>query len=178
MNKRYFNFRELVVIGVFAASVKVVTLIIALAGGGLNPVSLILKNLVYTTLLVVLLYKVRKSMALTLFSAVGALVSFMLLGGGITTVPASILSALVCEILILLFGGMKRFYAPVLAAFFYDFVSKGMSLTVSYIMMRETPGVIVMVVGIVLIGYIGSLMGLFTGVYCARELRHAGIINR
>ena len=58
MKKRYFNCRELVVIGVFAASVKVVTMLIALAGGGLNPVSLILKNLVFTTLMVVLLYKV------------------------------------------------------------------------------------------------------------------------
>ena len=44
MKKRYFNCRELVVIGVFAASVKVVTMLIALAGGGLNPVSLILKK--------------------------------------------------------------------------------------------------------------------------------------
>ena len=35
-----------------------------------------------------------------------------------------------------------------------------------------------MVVGIVAIGYIGSLLGLGTGVYCARELKHAGIINR
>ncbi|MDY5993637.1 MAG: hypothetical protein SPJ14_00165, partial [Succinivibrio sp.] len=68
MKKRYFNCRELVVIGVFAASVKVVTMLIALAGGGLNPVSLILKNLVFTTLMVVLLYKVRKTGALTLFS--------------------------------------------------------------------------------------------------------------
>ena len=43
------------VLGVFAASIKVTSLIIALAGGGMNPVSLILKNLVFTTLLVVLL---------------------------------------------------------------------------------------------------------------------------
>lgn len=102
----------------FAASVKVVTMIIALAGGGLNPISLILKNLVYTTLLVVLLYKVRKTFALTLFSAVGALVSFMLLGGGITTVPASILSALSCELLILLSGGMKDSTPLSLESFF------------------------------------------------------------
>lgn len=45
-------------------------------------------------------------------------------------------------------------------------------------MVRETPGVIFMVVGIVAIGYIGSFLGLGTGVYCARELKHAGIINR
>lgn len=178
MIKRYFNSRELVVLGVFAASVKVVTLIIALAGGGLNPVSLILKNLVFTTLLVVLLYKVRKMGTLTLFSLISALISFMLLGGGITSIPVSLFSALVAESIVLLFGGTKRFYAPVLCVFVFDIVSKGTSLFVSYLLMRETPGVIFMVVIIIGVGYIGSLIGLGTGVYCAKELKHAGIINR
>ncbi|MDY6246426.1 MAG: MptD family putative ECF transporter S component [Succinivibrio sp.] len=178
MKKRYFNCRELVVIGVFAASVKVVTMLIALAGGGLNPVSLILKNLVFTTLMVVLLYKVRKTGALTLFSLVSALISFVLLGGGITSIPSSLCSAMLTELCVILTGGCKRSYAPVVGAFFYDLISKTSSLCVSYIMVRETPGVIFMVVGIVAIGYIGSFLGLGTGVYCARELKHAGIINR
>lgn len=101
MKKRYFNCRELVVIGVFAASVKVVTMLIALAGGGLNPVSLILKNLVFTTLMVVLLYKVRKTGALTLFSLVSALISFVLLGGGITSIPSSLCSAMLTELCVI-----------------------------------------------------------------------------
>ena len=73
IKKRYFNCRELVVLGVFAAAAKVVTLVIALAGGGLNPVSLVLKNLVFTTLLVVLLYKVRKLGTLSLFAVISGL---------------------------------------------------------------------------------------------------------
>ena len=58
--------QELVVLGVFAAAAKISSLLIALAGGGMNPVMLILKNLVFTTLLVVLLTKVPKSGTLLL----------------------------------------------------------------------------------------------------------------
>lgn len=177
MKKRHFNCRELVVIGVFSAALKVITLIIALCGGGLNPISLILKNLVATTLLVVLLYKVRKNGTLCLFSLVSALISFMLLGGGITTIASSLLSAILAEFLVICLGGAKRFYAPILLVLFYDLFSKTASLCVSYIMVRETPAMMFMVIAIVLVGYIGSLIGLGTGVYCARELKHAGIIK-
>ena len=58
--KRYWQVRELIVIGIFAALIKVSTLLIAIAGGSMNPVTLVLKNIVATSLLVVLLYKVRK----------------------------------------------------------------------------------------------------------------------
>ena len=51
----YWKSQELVMIGVFAAAIKLSSLLIALAGGGMNPVTLILKNLVFTTLLIVLL---------------------------------------------------------------------------------------------------------------------------
>ena len=68
--KRYFNPYELVTLGVFAATSKLVTLVIALAGGGPNPISLILKNLVFTTLLIVMLYKLRKFGTLTLYMLV------------------------------------------------------------------------------------------------------------
>lgn len=70
---RYWSAHELVVIGVFAAAAKVSTLLVALAGGGMNPVSLLLKNLIYTTLLVVMLYRVRKAGTLLLFSLVSML---------------------------------------------------------------------------------------------------------
>lgn len=60
-------------LGVFAAAAKVSTLLVALAGGGMNPVSLLLKNLIYTTLLVVMLYRVRKAGTLLLFSLVSML---------------------------------------------------------------------------------------------------------
>ncbi len=178
MQKRYFNCRELVVLGVFAASIKVTSLVIALSGGGLNPISLILKNLVFTTLLVVLLYKIRKLGTLTLFSLISALISFMLLGGGITTIPTAFAASFAAEFVMWLLGGAKRFYAPVVCVFCYDLISKALSLGVSYLFVRETPGLLFMVFMIVGIGYIGSLLGLGTGVYCARELKNAGIINQ
>ena len=56
---RYWAARELVAIGIFAAAAKLISLLIALAGGGMNPATLLLKNLVFTTLVVVMLYKVR-----------------------------------------------------------------------------------------------------------------------
>ena len=58
--KRRWEPRELVLIGVFAAAAKLSSLLIALAGGGMNPISLLGKNLVYTTLMIVLLTKVPK----------------------------------------------------------------------------------------------------------------------
>ena len=177
IKKRYFNCRELVVLGVFAAAAKVVTLVIALAGGGLNPVSLVLKNLVFTTLLIVLLYKVRKFGTLSLFATISGLISFLLLGGGITSIPTTLTAAIAAEFIVLMTGGFKRFYAPVLAVFLYDLISKLLSLGVSYVIMRESPGLMVIVVVIVGVGYIGSLIGLYTGVRSARELKHAGIIH-
>ena len=69
-NKRHWEARELVLVGVFAAAAKLSSLLIALAGGGMNPVGLIAKNLVYTTLMIVLLTKVPKHGTLLLFTAV------------------------------------------------------------------------------------------------------------
>ena len=43
---QYWSARELVLVGVFAAATKLSSLLIALAGGGMNPVSLIVKNIV------------------------------------------------------------------------------------------------------------------------------------
>lgn len=90
--------QELVVLGVFAAAAKISSLLIALAGGGMNPVMLILKNLVFTTLLVVLLTKVPKSGTLLLFTAVTMLVSLLLLGGSIALIPAAFIGAAAGEI--------------------------------------------------------------------------------
>ena len=59
-HRSYWKSQDLVMIGVFAAAIKLTSLLIALAGGGMNPISLILKNLVFTSLLIVLLLKVRK----------------------------------------------------------------------------------------------------------------------
>lgn len=44
-------------------------------------------------------------------------------------------------------------------------------------MMRESPAMMAAVVPIVIIGYIGSLIGLWTGSKSIKELRHAGLIR-
>ena len=59
--KYHWSIQELVTIGVFAAAAKVITMVVALAGGGMNPVTLLIKNLIFTTFFIVMLYKVRKS---------------------------------------------------------------------------------------------------------------------
>ena len=89
--------RDLVVIGVFAATAKLSTVLIAMVGGGMNPVSLLLKNVVFTTLLVIMLYKVRQPGTLSLFVIVSALVNFLLLGGNVTLIPPMLAAALVSE---------------------------------------------------------------------------------
>ena len=56
-------------------------------------------------------------------------------------------------------------------------MSKGLSLGVSYLFMRETPQLITMVVPIVLLGYAGSLTGLWFGWKTVGELKHAGFVH-
>ena len=68
-----------------------------MVGGGMNPVSLLLKNVVFTTLLVIMLYKVRQPGTLSLFVIVSALVNFLLLGGNVTLIPPMLAAALVSE---------------------------------------------------------------------------------
>lgn len=169
--------RDLVVIGVFAATAKLSTVLIALAGGGMNPASLLLKNLVFTTLLVIMLCKVRQEGTLCLFVLVSALVNFLLLGGNVTLIPPMLLAALLSEFLmsVLKKRGVRGAVFWGVGAF--DFLSKGISLAVSYLMMRESPALMSVVVPIVILGYIGSLFGLWTGYRSMKELRHAGIIR-
>ena len=100
--KRRWEPRELVLIGVFAAAAKLSSLLIALAGGGMNPISLLGKNLVYTTLMIVLLTKVPKLWTLTLFTVVSMLVSVLLLGGSLTLLPAALTGALLGELFVVL----------------------------------------------------------------------------
>ena len=148
-NRHYWSARELVVLGVFSAAAKLSTLLVALVGGGMNPVSLLAKNLIFTTLLVVMLYKVRKPGTLALFVLVNMLISMLLLGGSVTLLGVAV----------------------------YDLTSKVFSLGVSWLFMRESPALLYVIVPIVVIGYVGSLCGLFSGVRAVRELRHAGIVR-
>lgn len=175
---RYWEVRELVVIGIFAAVIKVSSILVALMGGGMNPVTLVMKNLVFTALLLVLLYKVRKFGTLTLFLGVSALVSVLLLGGSLVLVPASLAAGLIAEGVIMLIGGYGRSLNLIAGVAVYDILSKTMSLGVSWLMMREQPKLIAMAAIFVAIGYLGSIAGLFMGRYFVQELRHAGIVRQ
>ena len=169
--------RDLVVIGVFAATAKLSTVLIAMVGGGMNPVSLLLKNVVFTTLLVIMLYKVRQPGTLSLFVIVSALVNFLLLGGNVTLIPPMLAAALVSEAVMKCVKRLGWKGAVFWGVGCFDFLSKGLSLAVSYLMMRESPALMAVVLPIVLIGYAGSLIGLYTGYRSMKELRHAGIVR-
>lgn len=169
--------RDLVVIGVFATTAKLSTVLIAMVGGGMNPVSLLLKNVVFTTLLVIMLYKVRQPGTLSLFVIVSALVNFLLLGGNVTLIPPMLVAALVSEAVMKFVKSLGWKGAVFWGVGCFDFLSKGLSLAVSYLMMRESPALMAVVLPIVLIGYAGSLIGLYTGYRSMKELRHAGIVR-
>ena len=169
--------RDLVVIGVFAATAKLSTVLIAMVGGGMNTVSLLLKNVVFTTLLVIMLYKVRQPGTLSLFVIVSALVNFLLLGGNVTLIPPMLVAALVSEAVMKFVKSLGWKGAVFWGVGCFDFLSKGLSLAVSYLMMRESPALMAVVLPIVLIGYAGSLIGLYTGYRSMKELRHAGIVR-
>jgi energy-coupling factor transport system substrate-specific component len=170
--------RELVVIGVFAAASKVTTLLIAMAGGGMNPLSLMGKNLVFTMLLIVMLCKVDRPGTLLLFTVINCLVSMLLLGASITLLPAMFAGALAAEGFMLFGRNRGSLWNSVLGAAVFDIVSKFSAIGVSWLLMRENPAMIIVSALFVAIGYLGSVGGLFTGVHAVRELRHAGIIRQ
>lgn len=175
--KRYWQARELIVIGIFAALIKVSTLLIAIAGGGMNPVTMVLKNIVATSLLVVLLYKVRKFGVLTLFVMVSSVVSLLLMGGNMITVPGLLIAGLICDCLIFVAGGYKRAWSLVAGIGLFDFLSRAITLGYSYLTFREEPKLFIMGVIVVIIGYLGCLLGLGSGIFFVKELKHAGIIR-
>ena len=175
--QRYWSARDLVVLGVFAAAAKLSSILIALAGGGMNPVTLLLKNLVFTTLIVVMLCKVRKPGTLFLFTCVNMVISLLLLGGSVTLIPTALAAAVLGELAMMAAGGINSRLGVYVGVGVSDLAAKALSLGVSFLYMRETPGMVWVVVPFVLIGYIGSVAGLVSGHKVVKELRHAGIVQ-
>lgn len=176
-NKSYWEARELIVIGTFAALIKVSSLLIALAGGGMNPVTLALKNTVATMLLIVLVFKVRKFGVLTLYVLVSAVFSILLMGGNFMLLPGNVLAGLACDLLIVLLGGYQKTASLFFGIAFFDLSARVLALGYSFLTMREDPRMLIMPAVIVVIGYLGCLIGLPSGVLFVKELRHAGIIR-
>ncbi|PID71506.1 MAG: hypothetical protein CSB34_06850 [Desulfobulbus propionicus] len=173
----YWQLQDLVTIGVFAAVTKVSSLLVALVGGGMNPLTMILKNLIFTTLVLVLLYKVGKFGTLILFVLVNTIISMLLMGGNPYLLPSMLLAGLVAEGVIVLLGGYTKSVLLVLGIGLYDLLYKSSALGLSWLYMREQQELMVMATVAVVIGYIGSLIGLFTGILFVKELRHACIIR-
>ncbi len=173
----YWTPGELITIGTFAGLIKISTMMIALAGGGMNPVTLVMKNTVATSLLIILVYKVRKFGVLSLFSLISCLVSLILMGGNPMTIIGVILAGCLCDLAMAATGRFKHPVVLVIGVALFDFLSRGISLGYSYLMYREQLGFFIMAAVVVGLGYVGCLMGLGTGILFVKELRHAGIIR-
>jgi len=168
--------RELVTIGIFATVIKASTIMVAYMGGGMNPVTLALKNCIYVTLMVVLLHKVPKTWTFTLAVGITALVSLLLMGQGVLHGPSMVAACLIGEAVIFALGGYGRTRNIVAGVLTAELFSKLLGLGISWLMMREQPAMLITATLFIGIGTIGTFLGAFTGVRFIKELRHAGII--
>nr|WP_319494941.1 MptD family putative ECF transporter S component [uncultured Desulfobacter sp.] len=173
----YWAPSELILIGTFTGLIKISTMLIALAGGGMNPVTLVLKNTVATSLLIILVYKIRKFGVLTLFSVISTLVSLLLMGGNPMSIAGVIIAGFVCDLFIAPWNGFNSPIRLMVGIGLFDFISRAVSLGYSYFLYQEQMGMFMMGVIVVALGYLGCLMGLGTGIIFVKELRHAGIIR-
>lgn len=175
----YWDTESLVVVGLFTALSKVVSLMIALLGGGMNPLTLFLKNGVATALLVVMVARVRKFGVLALYVLVGQVVSFLIAGGGMSMLlPGFLVAALASDALIALCGGYRRIGAVLAGVALYDFLGRALSLGYSLVHSRENMAMVMVAGAFIVLGYLGCLLiGLPCGAKFVKELRHAGIVR-
>ncbi len=172
-----WSVQDLAILGVFSAATKISSIMITLVGGGPNPLGFIIKNMIFTTMLIIMLSRVRKIGTLTLFACVNLIVSMLLMGTSITTVLSTLTAAFIAEFVVVCLGGIQRSYGVILAVFLYDLSSKIASLAVSYLAVRETPALMIPAIILMTIGYIGCIIGLFTGAKSVKELEQAGFIR-
>lgn len=104
-------------------------------GGGSCFASL--KNMVFTTLLVVMLFKVKQTGTLTLFVIVSTLVNFLLLGGNITLIVPMLVAALLSELLMALVRKAGLPGSVYWGVGCFDLICKFGSLGISYLMMQR-----------------------------------------
>ena len=173
-----FTTGELVTIGLFAGASKAASLMVALIGGGPNPLTLLMRNAVLAALLLVLLIKVPRPGTLTLSTIVSVLLGLFLLGSATLSLPGIIMACIMAEICMLAFAPLNR---PVLTAAVGIAVSELLrrcfSLGVSYIALREQPQLLVPAIIFMGFSYIGILLGIYGGFKMTKELRHAGLIQ-
>lgn len=175
--KPYWEPGELIVIGTFAGLIKISVLMIALSGGGMNPVTLVLKNVVATSLLMILVVKVNKFGVLTLYALISCLVSLILMGGKPVTIVGVMVAGILCDLCMGLAKNRKSLWVLIPGIGLFDLLSRIVSFGYMYFIYQEQIKMFIMGTIIVSLGYLGCLIGLGTGVVFVKELRHAGIIR-
>jgi energy-coupling factor transport system substrate-specific component len=180
MKKNKLTAGDLVTIGIFATMMKASSLLIALIGGGMNPIALILKNAVYMIILIAALYKVRKPGTLLLMMLISLLVSILIMGSGVTQLPFLLAATLLGEAIIFICGRYKNLGGIIFGALITELALKASSVLLAYLNIRNTPemaGMIVIMLVIVGVGLIGTFIGAIISIPFIRELRHAGIVR-
>ena len=173
----YWKPSELIVIGIFTALIKVSSLLTALAGGGMNPVTLVLKNTVATSLLILLVHKVPKFGVLSLYALINSLFSLLMMSGNPMGVLGTLLGGVTCDVVLRLVGGYKNPWWILGGVAGFDFFSRLVSLGYSFLLYREQTSLFIVGTIVVTLGYLGCLIGLGTGSVFVKELKHAGIIR-
>lgn len=173
-----FTTGELVTIGLFAGASKAASLMVALIGGGPNPITLLLRNAVLAALMMVLLIKVTRPGTLTLSTVLSVLLGLFLLGSATLSFPGIIMACIIAEIFMVALAPLNR---PVLSAAVGVAVSellrRCVSLGMSYLTLREQPELLIPSIILMGFSYIGILVGVYGGYRMSKELRHAGLVQ-
>ena len=178
LKKFYWTTEHLVLVGIFSALIRLSSLAIGLVGGGPNPVSLFVRNGLTTALLIVLVCRVRKFGVLCLYCFVNIVISFFMSGSVlIFLAPANIIAALASDLVIAAAGGYKNTLSVLAGVALYDLLSRGIALGFSFLVMRENLQLVAAGAMMIVLGYLGSLVGLPAGYKFVKELRHAGLIR-
>jgi energy-coupling factor transport system substrate-specific component len=171
-----FETGELVTIGLFAAAAQTTALVVALAGGGMNPLAMAARSAVHSALLVVLMAKVPRGGALTLATLVGGLISLMMMGQAMMALPAALLAAALTEAAFGRIGraGPRLAAAKVAAS---EVLSRALNLSMAALALREAPALMALVVVATISGALGAMAGVVLGARLCAELRRAGLIR-
>lgn len=179
LKKFYWTTEHLVLVGIFSALIRLSSLAIGLVGGGPNPISLFIRNGLTTALLIVLVCRVRKFGVLCLYCFVNVVISFFMSGSiMIFLAPANLLAALLSDLIISAAGGYKNTLSVLAGVAMYDLFSRVISLSLSFLVMRENLQLVAAGAVMIILGYCGNvLVGLPAGYKFVKELRHAGLIR-
>ncbi len=175
--KYYWETKELVTIGTFAALIKISSFLVSIAGGGMNPITMMIKNILATAFLIVLVFTVRKFGVITLYVLVSGFFSMLSLGSGVMLLPGTLLAGIIADITLKAVRGYRSNLLLILGVALYDFLFRAISLGFGFLFMRENPKLLYLAMFAIGIGYIGCFIGIYFGIIFSRELRHAGLIK-